>query len=355
MKCTVHKIKKILKQSVLFAAVLAATSAQAQDVHFSQFFSTPLLVNPAMTGIFDGKIRMSNNYKAQWGSIATAYKTIHVSLDMPIAKSRFKKNYFGLGLMVYQDNAGEAKFTHTIIEGSLAYTTTLDDGDNYIAVGFRGGLDSREVDLSKATWDNQWNTNDYDPLLPSGENIQFQQRTYFDFTAGLMWYYIPDGNNTVCVGGSMSHITKPDLAFYSYKEDLLNSRIAIHGSAEISMNQYNTLWLAPKALVQLQGNQQEIVAGTYFKNKVQFKSTYTNYHRDMFFSYGAFYRFGDALIFATRFEYNEFGLGVSYDMITSQLGSLSSSGGGPEISFSFVSAIKRGQRSKHYNKMPKFF
>ncbi len=240
MKGKANKLNKIMKAAVLAYVMLAGVSLRAQDTHFSQFYSTPLLVNPAMTGIFDGKFRISNNYRAQWGSIADAYKTIHISLDVPIAKTRLKKNFFGLGLMFYQDNAGAAKFTHTIIEGALSYTTTLDDGDNYIAVGFRGGLDSRQIDLSKATWDSQWDSNDFDPTIPSGENIQLQQRTYFDFTAGLMWYYIPDGNNTVCVGGSYAHLTEPDLSFYTTRIDKLNSRITAHASAEVSMDEANT-------------------------------------------------------------------------------------------------------------------
>jgi len=355
MKGTVNNLKKKMKISVLAAVMLAVGSLRAQDTHFSQFYSTPMLVNPAMTGIFDGTFRLTNTYRSQWGSIADAYKTIHISMDIPIAKSRLKKNFFGLGLMFYQDNAGASQFTHTIIEGSLAYTTTVDDGDNYIAVGFRGGLDSRQIDLTKSTWDSQWNTNDYDPTLPSGEVIQLQQRTYFDFTAGLMWYYIPDGNNTICVGGSYAHLTEPDLSFYTNQVDMLNSRITAHGSAEISMDEANTVWIAPKALVQIQGNQQEILAGTFVKNKIQLKSKYTNYHRDVYVSYGAWYRFGDAIILATRFDYYEFGLGFSFDMNTSQLGSLTSHSAGPEITLSYVSSIKRGQRNKHYNKMPKFF
>ncbi|MCX6290510.1 MAG: PorP/SprF family type IX secretion system membrane protein [Bacteroidetes bacterium] len=343
-----------MKAFILSAVILSGLATHAQDTHFSQFYSTPLLVNPAMTGIFDGKMRVSNNYRSQWGGLGDAYKTIHVSLDMPVGKKRYKSNYFGVGLMVYQDNAGAAKFSHTIIEGSLAYTLSVDDGDNFLAVGFRGGLDSREVDFSRATWDSQWNGDVYDPTLP-GESPQLQQRTYFDFTAGMMWYYIPDGYNTISAGGSMSHITKPDLSFYNQYTDPLNNRIAAHASAEISMDQFRSVWVMPKVLVQLQGNQKEILAGAFVKQKLQFKSRYTNFQRDIFFSYGAWYRFGDAFVLATRFDYHEWGFGFSYDLTTSDLASLHSSSGGPEITLSYVAGIKRGQRSKHLNKMPKFF
>ncbi len=343
-----------MKVFVLLTAVLAGVTLRAQDVHFSQFYSTPILVNPAMTGIFDGKFRVSNNYRSQWAGVGSGYSTFHISLDLPLNKSRFKKNYFGGGLMIYQDNAGAAQFTHTIIEGALAYTTTLDDGDNFISIGFRGGLDSRAADFTKSTWGSQWNGNVYDPTL-TGEAPPLQQRTYFDFTAGLMWYYIPDGNNTICVGGSMSHLSGPDQSFFINNQDYLNSRIAIHGSAELSMDAYNSFWIAPKILVQIQGKQKETLVGTFAKNRLQIKSKFTNYRKDFFFSYGAWLRLGDAFILATRLEYNEFGLGISYDFTTSDFSSLTGSSGGPEFTLSYVAGIKRGQRSKHFNKMPKFF
>lgn len=343
-----------MKVFILLAALLAGVTLRAQDVHFSQFYSTPLLVNPAMTGIFDGKVRVSNNYRAQWAGVGKAYNTFHFSLDLPLGKSRFKKNYFGGGLMVYQDNAGQAQFTHTIIEGALAYTLTLDDGDNYLAIGFRGGLDSRAIDFTKSTWSSQWNGDNYDKSL-AGEFPQLQQRTYIDVTAGLMWYYIPDGNNSICVGGSMSHISTPDQSFFTNNHDYLNSRIAIHGSAELSLDSYNSFWVAPKILVQLQGPQKEILAGTFVKTKLQFKSKYTNYKQDSYLNFGAWYRVGDAFILATRIEYKDFGLGISYDLTTSDFSSMTGSSGGPEFTLSYISGIKLGQRSKHYNKMPKFF
>ncbi len=344
----------MMKAFALQVLLLTGMSLSAQDVHFSQFYSTPLVVNPAMTGIIDGKMRISNNYRSQWGSTGSGYSTFHISGDMPLGRSRYKNNYFGIGLLLYQDKSGDAKFTTTVIEGALAYTTTLDEGDNFISVGFRGGIDSRDLNFTNATWDNQWTGDVFNPLQ-GGESLPFQQRTYFDFSAGLMWYYIPDGKNNICVGGSMAHLSNPDFSFTPSAKDILNNTIAVHGSAELSLDSYANFWFAPKFFAQFQGNQQEIVAGTFVKNRVEIKTKYTNFRKDMYFSLGAFYRLDDAIIVATRFEYNEWGLGISYDFTTSELGSYLGSGGGPEFTLSYVMGVKRGLRSVHFNKMPKFF
>jgi len=72
-------------------------------------------------------------------------------------------------------------------------------------------------------------------------------------------------------------------------------------------------------------------------------------------SLGAFYRVEDAIVIATRAEYTDFGIGISYDFSTSELGKLAGSAGGPEFTLSYIKGIRRGQRNKHFNKMPKFF
>ena len=38
----------------------------AQDVHFTQHFSSPLILNPASTGFFRGDYRVGANHKEQW-------------------------------------------------------------------------------------------------------------------------------------------------------------------------------------------------------------------------------------------------------------------------------------------------
>jgi type IX secretion system PorP/SprF family membrane protein len=348
-----------IRKGFLFLIVMITVNlaSDAQDVHFSQFYSTPLLVNPAMTGIFDGKFRVTNNYRSQWGSFGSGYSTIHLSGDMPIGKSRFKHDYFGLGLLIYYDKAGDAQFTQTIIEGSLAYTISLDQGDNYLAFGFRGGINSRSIDLSKTTWDSQWDGDVFNPSLPSTESQLAIQSLNLDMTAGLMWYYIPDGRNTVCIGGSFAHLTSPNVSFNSNgsEEDILNNRITAHGSAEICLDDYSSAWFAPKVLAQFQGNQREIVAGAFLKTRLQLKSKYTNYRKDFVLSGGAFYRLQDAIIIAVRAEYTDFGIGISYDFTTSDLSKLAGSAGGPEFTLSYIMGIRRGQRNKHYNKMPRFF
>ena len=349
-------MKKYLQIQLTTALLLFAGLSFAQDPHFSQFYATPLQVNPAMTGVFDGKLRICNTYRTQWSGLGKGYNTIHLSGDVPVGKTLMShNNFFGLGFMLYQDKAGDAALTHTNIEASLAYITALDDvGDHFLSIGFQGGLIESSFDLSKSTWDSQWNGDKYDPSLPNLEPFQLQKFAKLDMSAGFLYYYVPDGLNTVCIGGSLSHIGSPNLSFFNTGDAPLRKKITLTGSGDISLDLNHTAWFDPRIMVIMQGEQKEITVGGYVKNKVQFKSHYTNYRKDAYFYLGGFYRLNDAAIFSARFEYNSVGLGLSYDFNTSYLSTLAGSANAFEVTFSYVMFVKRGERMKNYNKMPSF-
>ncbi len=61
--------------SLCVSSCIHSASCIAQDIHFSQFFETPLLRNPALAGIFTGDIRAQGVFRDQWNSVTNAYKT----------------------------------------------------------------------------------------------------------------------------------------------------------------------------------------------------------------------------------------------------------------------------------------
>ena len=79
-----------MKKTLLFLTVCVslASVVTAQDPNFSQFFASPLTLNPALTGKFDGDFRFAANYRNQWPSINNAYTTGTASFDMGILKDR---------------------------------------------------------------------------------------------------------------------------------------------------------------------------------------------------------------------------------------------------------------------------
>ena len=54
-----------MKICLLVFSLFLLGKASAQDPHFSQFFSSPLTLNPAFTGKFFGTYRVAGNYRNQ--------------------------------------------------------------------------------------------------------------------------------------------------------------------------------------------------------------------------------------------------------------------------------------------------
>src|SRR5215208_6242930 len=89
--------------SILFITLLT----RAQDPNFSQFFVSPLTLNPALTGKFDGVYRLALNYRNQWPTINNAFTTYTASLDGSILRNRIPEfDQFGVGIMGFSDKSG---------------------------------------------------------------------------------------------------------------------------------------------------------------------------------------------------------------------------------------------------------
>src|SRR5829696_3271046 len=92
---------------LLIVLFFSALSVKAQDPNFSQFFASPLTLNPALTGKFDGDFRLAANYRNQWPTINNAFTTYTVSADASILKSRISEvDQFGVGVMGFRDQSG---------------------------------------------------------------------------------------------------------------------------------------------------------------------------------------------------------------------------------------------------------
>jgi len=105
---------RYIKNFLILAFVLASTSAFiAQDIHFSQFYMSPLNLNPALTGVMNCNTRVVANYRNQWSQVlrGDAYNTYSVSYDQKIAVGR--SDYFGIGGTFWGDRAGELSFGTT--------------------------------------------------------------------------------------------------------------------------------------------------------------------------------------------------------------------------------------------------
>lgn len=186
----------------------------AQDLHFSQYFNSPLLVNPANTGFIpDGEYRLGINYRNQWANLGNPYKTFSAFGDAQIFGNRFENGWIGIGGALLRDVAGSGNLTNTRAFGSVAYHQAVGLG-SLVSAGFNVGWVNKRVDFTKLTFDNQWNGKFFDISAPSGEPFVANQVNYLTLQAGLNYAYYPNENTYLNIGISASNINRPREFFF---------------------------------------------------------------------------------------------------------------------------------------------
>jgi len=110
---------------------LNSHKVSAQDIHFSENYATPLMINPAMTGLFNGQVRVTGIYRNQWRSITqdAPFSTIGASVDLDAFKGIRAYDRISLGLMLYSDKAGDSNFSTNHINLSAAYNVSFMEVD----------------------------------------------------------------------------------------------------------------------------------------------------------------------------------------------------------------------------------
>src|ERR1017187_5667272 len=161
--------QNIIRLSLLsaYGLWLMACSLFSQDVHFSQFYMAPLLQNPALAGA-NHDLQAIVNYKNQWGSVASPYKTFDFSFDMKLNSKKAKKGFLAAGINVLSDKAGDAQMGTTQANLSVAYHVLL-DANNTLGGGLMGGIIQRSINYSNLQWTSQFTGTGFDNSLPSGE------------------------------------------------------------------------------------------------------------------------------------------------------------------------------------------
>lgn len=344
MKKKSNKIKtrvRIIIPLSLIVFLVAESVVVAQDRHFSQIDHTPLILNPANSGLFDGSFRGSIHYRNQWASVTSPYTTIAANFDSQLMKQKIRTGFLGIGILFYKDAAGDANLGTTKFDVSISYNLKINE-QNKVSAGVQGGFSQRTLNPTNLKFDNQYDGIGYNPSLPSKETRESQSVSNFDTGAGLRWTYLAPksskiNNKGVIInaGAAIYHINSSNISFNKVVHDKLFSRITLHGDAFVGVKNTHLAFI-PSFLVQQQGKINETIVGTHLRYRVIEGSKYTGLVNSTFLSIGLHTRMKDAMIISAAFEHNYYLVSFSYDVNISELSKASNSIGGLEITLKFT-------------------
>jgi type IX secretion system PorP/SprF family membrane protein len=342
-------MKKILSITVSLFTLLIVYS---QDFHLSQYWASPLNLNPALSGVMEDNIRMSASYRNQWFQYST-YATYTASVDANLFRKKLKGNFLGLGLGFYQDIEGEGDFQNTGVSANLAYNQKFGgrNATHYIGLGFQSAYVSKQINLQNLVYGSLFEFNDNsDPI----DFTNYNRKSFLDFGAGFNYFVNIQDKHSIGGGLAVTHIANPNISFGSNNEDILYRKYSANASARLELNN-KIISIIPLILYQKQGPHSELNMGSYVRfllNDMKNAAIYAGaQYRIASYENGGFG--SDAFILGVRGEISSVDIGFSYDVTTSNLRNTSTFTGGPELYVIYTIATSKSRYREMIN-CPKF-
>lgn len=299
-------------------------SLQAQDIHFSQYWNTPLDINPALAGISKEDTRVFGAYKSQWASVPVGYKTFSGAADTKWYPSKSKNGHFGLGLVFNHDQAGDSDWTLNNLNGLLSYTQRLGKGV-FASIGGQIGLGQRSFKLLDLTFDNQFNGEFFDPSISPAETFTTTQTVFFDSGFGLNLHLQKDDLRTkLDFGFGVHHLNTPSQNFYENSTIDIPIRKDFYAMGVLKVSE--KFDILANGLARFQEEYQEIVIGAALR--IHLNTTNT---KELALDLGINLRTGDAFLPYIGLIYHEWRFGFIYDINTSPFSNATRNNGGPEF------------------------
>lgn len=300
--------------SLIVVLLVKGFDVQAQDPSFSQFFSSPLNINPALTGQINGEWRLITNLRNQWSGPAYPYMTGTICFDTKVLREKLPENStLGVGVMMMYDKTmgGVLKSNYASLNANYNIQVAEDanGGTHRFGLGFGGIYGNRRIDFSRLVFGDQFNGTGFDTNLPHGESSLSQMKPYFSVSAGILYSYSSNYSN-LDLGFSGFHLNKPRQSFLKDDNQILPVRYVAHANYEHILS--NSLVLNTNAVYQKQGTTSYFSAGAAL-------GYYLSDEGDVLVNGGLWYWSNNAIIPYAGFVYKNVQVGLTYDITVSKL------------------------------------
>lgn len=306
---------------MLLSAVFG--SLFAQDVSFSQYFVTPMHLNPASIGMANGP-RFTLIYRNQWPSLNSGFNKGFVTYAGGYDQ-HFEAIKSSIGLWVASDRiAGGLMVSNSV---DLAFSPQIRFSKK---VGMRLGLSAsytnRYIDWYELSFNDQISelTGFYNPNgLPNltqeikPENLN---RNLFDMGLGVLVF-----SNKLYGGVAFNHILQPNESVNANDDAKLPLKMTTHFGAMIPFKtrKLKNVYFSPNALFLMQDRFMQLNVGFIMNVSIVYAGVYFRHN----------IKNADAVIVHMGMRKGIFRLGYSYDVNINVL--KSATGGSHEVSMTF--------------------
>jgi len=299
-----------MKKIIFLLMLITGKLASAQSYHFSQFFSTPLLTNPAHTGFTEGPFRVASNFRSQGTANGNMFFSGYASADYSLFRNKITEGHkAGIGLFLMNDHSLAGALQTNSVGLSTAYNVGLDPyGEHSFGLGIQGVFHQRRFDYHKLTFENQFGPNGFDGSLPVGEPMDYNRRHSFDLNAGVM-YNVNLQDKSFFAGFSAYNLLSHNDAVLA-EEFKMPIRLNFQAGARFYVHEYASVYSSLTSMYQ-NGANQLTLGGAYGYQL-------TDGNKNELIG-GMWYRLKDAVIPYIGYQRDGFQVALTYDYTVSSL------------------------------------
>ena len=311
----------------------------AQDLHFSQFYNSPLTTNPANTGFIpDADFRVGINYRSQWASvIPNPYTTVSAWADAQLFRNKMENGWIGIGGVLLSDKAGSGSLRSDKFYGSVAFHKMLGNS-SLLSAGFNLGYVNKRIDPTNLKFPEQFNGKFFDAGIPASVVFNNLAIDYFDLQVGMNYAYFPDEKVYINAGYSIHHVNKPKETFFNDNTNVGKLPVRHIGFVNAILKVNPKVIINPNIYFTTQTNAIEINAGINANYDLSGDG-------EKQLIGGLYYRYNDAIIPVIGVEIKRTAFTFNYDATVSSLSKFNNYRGAFEFSIvkkgSYPSSVDR--------------
>ncbi len=343
-----------MKKLILFLAVIMLSQvsiAQSTEPIMTQFYNTPLQVNPANAGLFAGRARIITNFKRQWESIGEPFQTIAFSGDYQIARDVTGADFFGMGIDINQDKAGVSELSNLSANVSFSFTKALDSRkSHFVSVGLQGGYGQRSISTANINWGNQWTQYGFDNRIVTADQAIDESTSFFDMGAGVNYFYSQrDDALKLYLGVAAYHLTKPIMSFMGSEEEQIGRRFNVNGGLRYQFGHSGNFSVYPNFIYSWQGPSSILIYGTDLEYRIEDGSRSTGTKKYTSFAVGMYHKVSQTLSPVVKLHKAGFSLYISYDFEIGNITRVTNGQGGMEVALKYRVGFRSGKDKRNIN------
>jgi len=294
---------------VLLFLLYMPLGVKGQDPHFTQFYATPQLINPAYAGVFNGSFRIGTTYRQQWSSLGAPFNSMAVALDGKVLNDGvYHQNPFNLGLVVQSDKTLKGSLSSNNLSGIAAYHVPLNrEGTQSIGIGLSAMYGQRNFNFTNLVAASQFASGGFDLSIPSGEVTFEKMKPYLSLGAGILYCNTNEEEGSFFeIGASAYHLNRPLQSILYEGTAVIPMRVSAHAYLQRYVG--DDLLLEGRLLYQIQTESDYLLGGAAITKLLESDP------EGSLLGIGCWYRTGDAIAPNVFAEFKSMRIGFTYDI-----------------------------------------